>query len=185
MTTSLPTSPPNKKEFAHTFYLLGRISFWIQLLLGVVSGIALAIIAIGRQISDTDHYTFITVSIVLLIASLVTLGFRVYWDYRYTRLAQRLETPPETDPPMSEVVRVLSIGLLVSIIGALIAFVAADVTSITVYARSMAQAQSLPVYQDSVIRSIDILMILVGINVMGAHFLGGINSLGLLYWLDE
>lgn len=185
MSTTVKTPTPPKKEFAQTFYLLGRISFWVQLLLGVVSAIALAIITIGRQISDTDHYTFITVSIVLLIASLVTLGFRVYWDYRYTRLAKRLDTPPETDPTIAEIVRVLRIGLLVSIVGALIAFAAADVTSITVYARSMAQAQSLPVFQDAVIRSIDVLMILVGINVMGAHFLGGINSLGLLYWLGE
>ena len=43
MQSKTALSSPSKQEFAGTFRLLGRISFWIHLVLGLTAGIMLFI----------------------------------------------------------------------------------------------------------------------------------------------
>lgn len=42
---------PTKQRFAVTFYLVRRISFWVQLGLGGVSGLALLLAIFSRNVS--------------------------------------------------------------------------------------------------------------------------------------
>lgn len=181
-------SSPSKQKFAGIFRLLGRISFWIHVLLGGAAGITLLLVMLSRDFSDASN-AYIGFGIFLAICSILAVGFRIYWTYRYTRLARLLQSPDTSvHPQKSEVIDILRIGLYVSLAGLFIAFLATEQTVIAVLAKSLARPQGVTVYQPGIgvgVRPVDIFLILANVNIMGAHFLGSVNSLGLLDWLDS
>jgi hypothetical protein len=135
---------PTKREFAENTRIIGRISYWIHLLLGVGSGVILLLVTFSRSFADEGQSVFIGFSIVLAIAALIAVGFRVYWAFRYTRMAKRLQqSNPNLHPKREEVIRVLRIGLVVSLTGLVLAFVALEVTTLAVLAKALAQPQEL------------------------------------------
>jgi Protein of unknown function (DUF3611) len=173
---------PTKQEFAGNLGFIGRISYWIHLILGVGSGITLLLVAFSRGFADGGQNVFIGFSIVLAIAALIAVGFRVYWTFRYTRMAKSLQqSNPNLHPKREEVIRVLRIGLIVSLIGLVLAFVASEITTIAVLAKAIAQPQGVAVYdRENVVREMDLFLILANVNLIGAHILGSVASLGLL-----
>lgn len=178
---------PTKREFAGNFRAISRISYWIHLLLGTASGITLLLVLFSRSFSIQSNNPFIGFSIFLSICALVTLGFRVYWAFRYTRMAKRLQQPnPNLHPKREEVIRVLRIGLIVSLAGLVLAFVASEITTVAVLAKAIAQPQGVAVYDpEKIVREMDLFLILADVNLVGAHILGSIASLGLLNWITK
>lgn len=80
-----------------------------------------------------------------------------------------------------EVIRVLRVGLTVSLIGLVLAFVASEITTIAILAKSLAQPQGVAIYdQEKIVREMDLFLILADVNLIGAHILGSVDSLGLL-----
>lgn len=178
---------PTKREFAGNLRIISRISYWVHLLLGTVSGIILLLAVFTRNLAEESRNIFFGFSIFLAIASLVALAFRVYWALRYRRMAKRLQQPnPNLQPKREEIIRVLRIGLIVSLVGLVLAFIASEITTIAVLAKSMAQPQGVAVYDpEKIIRGMDIFLVLADVNLIGAHILGSINSLGLLNWITK
>jgi Protein of unknown function (DUF3611) len=81
---------------------------------------------------------------------------------------------------------VLQIGLIVSLIGIFLTFLASEVTVIAILAKALALPQGVAVYRpENVIRSLDIFVVLANVNLIGAHLVGSVTSLGLLEWLDQ
>jgi hypothetical protein len=68
----------------------------------------------------------------------------------------------------------------------LLAFLASELSVVVVLAKALAEPQGIAVYnRQNVIRSLDIFVVLANINMIGAHFVGGVTSLGLLEWVDQ
>ena len=180
------SSSPSKQEFAGTFRLLGRISFWVHLLLGTVAAIILLLVIFSRNFSDVNN-PFIGFGIFLGVCGVIAVGFRIFWAYRYTGLAKRLQLPDTNlHPKKEEIIRVLRVGLIISLLGIGLGFLATEGTVISVLAKTLAQPQGVAVYNpETVVRSIDLLLILANVTIIGAHFLGSVNSLGLLEWLEK
>lgn len=183
--SSLPV--PTKQKFAATFRVVSRISFWVQLALGAVYGIALLLAMFSRNITTQADSPVIGFGIFLAIISILLLCFRVYWAFRYRGLAKRLQAPnPEIHPKKEDIVQVLNLGLIVSFVGMLIAFLGSEVTVVAVLTKALALPQGVAVYRpENVIRSLDIFVALANVNMIGAHFVGGVTSFGLLNWLDQ
>jgi hypothetical protein len=182
---SLPT--PTKQEFAATFRTVSRFSFWIQLVLGAISVIALLLAIFSRNLSVQTNNTGIGFGIFLAIVGILLLCFRVYWAFRYRRLAKRLQSDDkELHPRKEDIIQVLKIGLMVSAAGMLLAFLASEVSVVVVLAKALAEPQGIAVYnRENVIRSLDIFVVLANVNMIGAHFVGGVTSFGLLEWVDQ
>ncbi|MBW4622792.1 MAG: DUF3611 family protein [Cyanosarcina radialis HA8281-LM2] len=178
---------PSKKEFAGNLRPISRISYWIHLLLGTASGITLLLVAFSRGFTNESRSIFIGFSIFLAVAALIAVGFRVYWALRYTRMAKRLQQPdPTLHPKREEVIRVLRIGLIVSLAGLVLAFGASEITTVAVLAKSLAQPQGVAVYDpEKIVRGMDLFLILADVNLIGAHILGSVASLGLLDWITK
>lgn len=179
--------PPSKQKFAATLRLVSRISFWVQLVLGGISGIAVLLASFSRNITTGTNNAGIGFGIFLAIVGILLLCFRVYWAFRYRKLAKTLQTPNSDNHPKKEdVIQNLRIGLLVSFVGLLIAFIASEATVAILLGKAVAQPQGVAIYKpENVIRSLDIFVMLANVNMIGAHFFGGVTSLGLLYWLEE
>jgi uncharacterized membrane protein YidH (DUF202 family) len=178
---------PSKREFASKFRIISRISYWLHLLLGTASGITLLLVSFSRSFTDESRNIFIVISIFLAIAALVAVGFRVYWAVRYSRMAKRLQQPnPNLHPKREEIIRILRIGLIVSLVGLILAFLASEITTVAVLAKAIAQPQGVAVYDpEKIVREMDLFLILADVNLIGAHLLGSVDSLGLLNWITK
>ena len=177
---------PTKREFADTFRLFSRISYWIHLILGTLSGITLLLVVFSRSTTE-DSNAGAGVSIFIAIFSLIALGFRVYWAWRYRQLAKKLQiNNSNIQPSRAKIVQVLRIGLLVSLIGLFLAFIASEVNLLSLVAGAIARPQGIAIYErEQVVKISDLLLILAQLNILGAHFFGSVNSLGLLNWISK
>lgn len=177
---------PSRKKFAGTFRVLSRISYWIHLLLGAISGVILLLVTFSHNSTDTQT-TGISVGILVAGLSLIPLGFRVYWALRYRTLAKTLQkADPIAQPSRREIIRVLRLGLYVSLSGLLLAFLSSEVSLVSLVANSIAKPQGIAVYErEQTIQIADLLLILAQLNILGAHCFGSVNSLGLLSWISK
>lgn len=67
----------------------------------------------------------------------------------------------------------------------LLAFIASEVSAIALLSKALAEPQGIAVYQrENVIRSLDILVVLANVNLIGTHLVGSLTSLGLLEWIE-
>ncbi|WP_407895361.1 DUF3611 family protein [Scytonema sp. NUACC26] len=179
---------PTKQKFAATFHVVRPISFWIQLALGGVSSLALFLAILSRSSTvQTTTNSVMWVGVFFGVLGIVVLCFRLYWVNRYRHLDRLLQSPNrELHPRKEDVIQVLSTGLIISLIGILLAFFASEVTVFAVLSKSLALPQGIAVYKpENVIRSLDLFVVLANVNLIGAHLVGGATSLGLLSWLDR
>ncbi|WP_414566465.1 MULTISPECIES: DUF3611 family protein [unclassified Anabaena] len=181
------SNTPSKQDFAIIFRLVSRISFWVQLLLGFLSGTAVLLACFSSNVSTQTSNAGIGFGIFLAIIGILLLCFRVYWAFRYRNLAKLLQTQnPQNNPTKKDIIQNLRIGLVMSLVGLSIAFIASEETVAIILIKALAQPQSVAIYQpQNVIRSLDIFVMLANVNLIGAHFFGGVTSLGLLYWLED
>ena len=177
------TDLPDRNRFARTFRILSRISYWIHLILGAISGVTLILVALSR--SATSSGTGLGIFIAMF--SLIALAFRVYWAWRYSRLAKKLQrVDPNIQPSRTEVIKVLRLGLLVSLGGLLLAFIASEMSLVSLVATAIARPQGVAVYErEQVIKTADLLLVLAQLNILGAHLFGSATSLGLLSWISK
>ncbi|MEG4855963.1 DUF3611 family protein [Microcoleus sp. K1-B6] len=182
------SQPLTQSEFVATFRLFSRFSFWIQLFFGAVSGIVLLFAMLGRNMSEqTNNNAGIGFGIFLAIVGLLLLCFRIFWDFRYRLLGRLLHAEnSQVYPSKEHITHTLRIGLVSSLVGVLIAFVASEETVAVVLAKTLSQPQAMAAYApENVIRSLDIFVTMANVNLIGAHFFGAVTSLGLLNWVED
>lgn len=175
---------PSKSKFARTFRILSRISYWIHLILGVISGVTLVLVSLSRSATNSAGTG---IGIFIAMFSLLALCFRIYWALRYRKLAKKLQRViPGKQPSRAEIIEVLRIGLVVSLGGLFLAFLASEISLVALVANAIARPQGVAVYErEQVIKIADLLLILAQLNILGAHFFGSANSLGLLNWISK
>ena len=179
---------PTKQQFAATFRVVRRISFGVQLALGAVSGLALLLAILSRNFTgQTTTNPVMGFGVFLGIIGILVMCIRMYWANRYRRLDKVLQSPSlELQPHKEDVIQALRTGLIVSLIGLVLAFLASELTTVAVLSKVLALPQGVAVYRpENVIRSLDIFVVLANVNLIGAHLVGSATSLGLLNWLDQ
>ena len=179
---------PTKQRFAATFRVVRRISFGVQLVLGAISGLALLLAMLSRNVTaQTTTNPVMEFGVFLGIIGILLLCFRLYLSFRYRRLGKLLQLPNrELHPKKEDILKVLSTGLIVSLIGLLLAFLASEVTVAVVAAKALAVPPGVTAYTSiNFIRPLDIFVVLANVNMIGAHFVGSVTALGLFNWLDQ
>lgn len=174
--------PPTKQRFADTFRTVSQFSFWIQLVLGAISVITLLLAIFRRNLSVQTNNAGIGLGIFLARVGILLLCFRVYWAFRYRRLAKRLQSyNRELHRRKEDIIQVLQIGRIVSFLGVLLAFLGSEISVVVVLAKALSEPQVIAVYnRQNVIYSLDIFVVLANINMINTHFVGGVTSLGLI-----
>ena len=174
---------PDKQKFAQTLQILSRISYWIHLILGAISGATLLLVIMSR--SATSSGTWFGISIGMF--SLLTLGIGVYWAYRYRQSAKKLQRiDSATQPSRTEIIKLLRISIITSLVGIFLAFIALEISLVSLVTDAIARPQGVAIYErEHIITAADILFVLAQLNILGAHFFGAVYSLGLLSWISK
>lgn len=183
---SLPA--PTKQRFSATFHVVRQISFSVQLILGAVASVALLLSIFSRNVTvQATTNPIMRFGVFLGVAGILVLCFRLYLSLRYRRLDKQLQSPNrELHPTKEKVIHALSTGVIVSLVGLLLAFLASEVTIAVVAAKAISLPAGVAVYTaTNFIRPLDIFVVLANVNLIGAHFVGSVTSLGLLNWLEQ
>ena len=177
---------PSKQKFAGVLKPLSQISYWVHLILGATSAIILGLIIFSRKLGESTGNTAISISIFFAIASLIALSIRIFFAWRYSRLAKRIQLTVPNQPNRSEVISLLKVGLSISLVGLILAAFASETTVVSIIAQAISQPQTVPVYEpQQAIETADLFLDFVNVTVLGAHALGTINALGLLDWITK
>ncbi len=178
------SSSTTLRAIAQKFRIIGWISFWIQLVLGVVSGVILLLFAISSQRPGTSgNNPGAGFGIFLAICGLVTLGVGIYLAYRYTRLGiLLLSTNSSNRPRKAETVQVLRLGVIVNLVGILLTLLGAQAIVGTLAARAITQTQFVFAQPGTqpFISGLDMFVVQANTNTVTAHFAGLLASLWLL-----
>ncbi|ADI63786.1 DUF3611 family protein [Trichormus azollae] len=176
-----PSLAPKLQDIAKTISFTGWITVWVQLVLLIVSGLALLFAATGRDFAQQQN-TGLGVGIFWGVCGIVVLLFSVYWNFRYTRLGKRLANPNITlHPSKAETVRAMRLGIMVSLVGILISILGAGATVGVLVAKSVSQPPGVAITDPyRIIRAMDVFVEVANINSIAAHFLSTVASLWLL-----
>ncbi|GEM_PF-1452578 len=178
--SSIPTLPPESPQgipiaaerAAKRVGWGSWLTFWGQLLVGAVTLVLLGLAVISRWIDDGDRTIWVGLSIVLAIASLVTLLISVYLAFRLTRLARYLMVPQLTPTPSpSNINNQATLALLVSTVGLALGLLGAELSTVSLLAKTFSNPQgaALPT-AESTLRVLDVLVILVNSGLALVHF---------------
>lgn len=110
LSSEAPSSTP--QQVARSLRRLGWVGFCLQALLGFIPIFVVVanVLSKPRQ-PQTGGFS---IGLWLAVACLLTLLFSIYWCFRYTQLANKLEIR-DSRPAKSEVIRDLKLGLLANI----------------------------------------------------------------------
>jgi len=183
-TTSVPQSlspEPELKDVAPVLRLTSAISFWVQLGLAAVCVLTLLFAITGRSFSGETGQS-VGIGIFWAIGSLLALVFNIYGAFRCTRIGKRLLTlSPELSPKKEDIIRLLRVGLFVSLFGILLSLLGAGVSVGVLVAKIVSQPAGMAITDPNrVIQGLDVFSTVANVNGIAAHFVGTISSLWLL-----
>ncbi len=179
-----PSSSSTVQAIAKNFRLTGWISFWVQLVLGVVSAIIVLLFAIFSQRPNSANNNPGTgFGVFLAVCGILILCGGIYLAYRYTIIGQQLQSPNSKNRPRkTETLEVLRLGLWINLVGMLVTLLGSQAIVGTLVARSISpQAATTQLFDPTrIISGLDMLVVQANINTVSAHFAGLAVSIWLL-----
>ncbi len=174
------------RAIAQTFRLIGWISFWTQLVLGIVSGGILLSATIFSQRPSSSNNPGTGLGVFLAVCGLITLAVSIYLAFRYTRIGKELESSnPSNRPRKIETVQVVRLGLIVNLVGMLLTLLGAQAINGTLIIKSLTLPQLgtgvlTQIDPSRTIQPLDIFVVQANTNTVSAHFAGLVGSIWLL-----
>ncbi|MGH2415405.1 MAG: DUF3611 family protein [Microcystaceae cyanobacterium] len=180
------------RAIAQVFRLTGWVSFWIQLVLGVVSGVILLFAVFSQRSGNTTNNPGTGFGAFFAVAGLIALVVGIYLAFRYTRLGLRLESSnPNNRPRKVETIQVVRFGIMVHLLGMLLTLLGAQTIVGTLLTKSLTLPQVggggvyTQVDPSRIIQSLDIFVVQANTNTVTAHFAGLVASIWLLYRISK
>lgn len=186
------SSSSQLRAIAQTFRLTGWISFWTQLVLGVVSGGILLFAILSQRSGNTSNNPGTGFGAFFAISGLITLAVGIYLAFRYTRIGNQLLSSNSNNRPRKiETVQVLRLALIVHLVGILLTLLGAQAIVGTLLTKSLTLPQlgGTGVYAQidpsRIIQSLDIFVVQANTNTVSAHFSGLVASIWLLHRITK
>jgi hypothetical protein len=181
---------------AGAFRLTGWISFWVQLVLGVISGIVLLFAGSGLGAATTVSPNGVAtpvaspetgIGLLFAVLGLLVLFGGAFWAFRYTRLARKLKTHnAEVRPRRVEVFQALRLGLVINLVGMLLTILGAQAIVGSLVGKSF--AQGFAIFSGNPLKFItplDIFLVQANTNTIMAHFIGVVATLWLIQSMNR
>lgn len=180
------------RQIARSLRWLGWSGFWLQALLGFIPILVVLTTMLSRTVQQQRNSS--AFGIWLAIACLIILIFSIYWCFRYTQLANKLERP-DLRPAKARVSRDLKLGLLSNIgimaIAVLIALVRVGELTFKMLILPQNSTVITPnqagttIAQGALISPSNMIAIQAMVNAIAAGLVGVVVALLLLYQVGQ
>lgn len=173
---------PNSVEKVVTSLKRGSlVGFWLQLVLGVIAAVTL-LFASPILFSDQERTEGNSFGLFCAMVGLIILGVNIFFSFRYGKIAKKIQLPdPTLRPKKSETVKMIRVGLILNLVGMLLAIVGAQALVGIVLAKTLSRPQlAFSTTPTELVNALDLLIIQANTNTITAHFSGLVTSLWLL-----
>jgi hypothetical protein len=165
------------RRIAQAFRLYGWISFWLQLVLAVVSAGILLVPAVtqGGETSNPGTST----GLFLAGGGVIALFAGAFWAFRYTRMARRLQyASPDNRPKPKDAMQAIRIGLIIGLVGMLLTLLGAEAIVGSLFVKSLSQlGAGIALDPSRYIQPLDIFVVQAYTHTVVAHFAGIMTAL--------
>lgn len=177
--------PQAVRRVAFSLRRAGWISFWVQLVLAVVSGIILLFaILVASQNPTKGGTSGVEGGLFFALAGLAVLGFSTYRAFYHTRLSQKLRGPAPGRPSRGETMKQMRVSLIANMVGMLLTLVGAEAISGILLAKAVSQPRGAfldaSVNVRDFIQPLDIFIVLANTHTIVAHFVGIVGAIWLM-----
>ncbi|AFZ35216.1 hypothetical protein Sta7437_1653 [Stanieria cyanosphaera PCC 7437] len=183
---------PTPQQIASSLRRLGWIGFWLQALLGFIPLLVTITTILFR--TRQQQLRVFSFGLWFAIACLAILIFSIYWCFRYTQLANKLESR-ELRPTKSKVFRDLKLGLVANLgimtIAVLIALMRVGELTFKMLILPQGSTVIVPnqttttMTQGALIAPSNMIAIQAMVNAIAAGLIGTIVALLLLYQIGQ
>ncbi|MDJ0695344.1 DUF3611 family protein [Mastigocoleus sp. MO_188.B34] len=180
------SSSTNIRSIGQTFRLTGWISFWTQLVLGVIAGGILLFAIFSQGTGGRNNNPGTGFGVFFAFAGIVALMGGVFIAFRYMQTGRKLlSANPVNRPRKAETVQVLRLGMIVHFVGMLLTLFGAQAIIGTLFAKALtSQPISTGVFTQrdpsQTVQALDLLVVQANTNTITAHFAGLVASVWLL-----
>ncbi|MEM6835249.1 MAG: DUF3611 family protein [Cyanobacteria bacterium P01_C01_bin.120] len=192
MTPELEYSlPPAIRRISGAFRRFGWISFWAQLVLGVIASLALIFAIASLSARNGGNNPGAGAGLLFTSVGQVTVFISAFWAFRYTRLSRQLRSRDDAKRPKPKaIIRSLRVGLFISLGGMLATLIGAEATVGALLAKALSQPQGAAVFGapssvSQYVQPLDIFVIQANTNILLAHFVGLVFTLWTMNSLDN
>jgi hypothetical protein len=175
-------SPANRAiDLSRAFWWVGLISVLLQMGSGAAAAAALVSASRSNLVLDEPPVQGIGIGIFWAVCGGVLLLVAIANAFRYIRISQRLRRlDPEQHPKTIALVRLLRVGIVLGLVGALVTLVGAEVSIATLM--TQAETSSALANTQGFVRILNLQVVAANLHLVAAHFAGLTLSLGLYDW---
>lgn len=179
------TLPPALQRIASMLRLSGWVTFWLQLALGVIALVLLAVFAVSRGSSAVNEQGSggggTGFGIFCALCGLVTLAVGIYLAFRYIRFAAQLRAANTGKrPSKAETLQLLKLGLITNLVGMLFTILGSGAIVGSLLTAALEAPQSGDLFEARrYVNPVDLFGVQANIITVSAHFIGIIAAIWL------
>lgn len=167
------------QKIGEAFRKVGWISFWVQIVLGVISSIILLFASATFSQAGTQNPGS-NLGFFFAIASLFALYISTFWAFRYTRFGRNLKAADDAArPSRAEAMQLVRQGLWGNLIGMVLIILGSQAIVGSLVAKSFQQS-GIVLQEQELVQPLDLFVVQANTNATTAHFVGLLATLWLL-----
>lgn len=178
--------PPAVRRIANNFRLVGWVSFWVQIVSGVIATLLFVTSLLGLQSvsnrSGGAENAAAGGGFLLAALGLAAVYVGAFWAFQYTRFARRLKSSnPDLRPKPKNAAKMITTGLSISVLGMFFGLLGAGGVVGALMLKVISQPQSnIAITNPSLaVEPLDVFLVQATINTLISHFAGVVGSLWL------
>ena len=169
------------RSIGQNFRIIGWISFVLQLVLGVVSGLLLLVFTIRPPVTPSSSAET-GFGVFLAICGIVALGISAYLAFRCKNIGRQLQSTNASNRPRKiETVKTLQLSLIVNLVGMFLTILGAQAIVGSLVFKAAGQPGAVPFANpNAFITAQDMFVVQANANTILAHYVGVVASIWLL-----
>ena len=184
------SSPPLSKSarmrrVATALKWAGLAGFWVQLVLGVVSTVTLALAIVNQSERSSPGVGF---SLFCAVCGLICLVVGICITFRYGKMAAKFSRPNAAPPKKSTTIKMIQIAIITSIAGTIITILGGETITGIVLSKTLAFDPA-KVFNSrnttEFVNSLDVFIIQACFSIILAHCTGLVSSLWIYSRIDK
>jgi hypothetical protein len=186
--SSSSSATPGKAErlrrVAQALRWSGLAGFWIQLFLGVVSSVTLALAIVTQSERSSPGIGF---SLFCAVCGLICLIVGICITFRYGKLASKFAKPNVDLPKKSTTIKMVQIAIITSISGTLITIIGGETITGLILSKTLAldPGKIFNNQNSEFVNSLDVFIVQACFNIIAAHCVGLVSSLWIYNQIDK
>ena len=189
-TSNNDASPPLPKsarmrKVANALKWAGLAGFWVQLVLGVVSTVTLALAIVNQAERSSPGIGF---SLFCAVCGLICLVVGICITFRYGKMADKFTRPQTVPPKKSTTIKLVQIAIITSIVGTIITIIGGQTITGIVLSKTLSFDPAKVFNSQSTtefVNSLDVFIIQACFSIILAHCTGLISSLWIYNQIDK